>query len=344
MAKLRVAVLMGGPSTEREVSLRSGQMVLKNLDPGKYDAFGVEFSALLGQPEKLLELKAKADFVFIALHGGVGEDGTLQGLLDLVGLPYQGSGVLASALAMNKVRAKAVYRQLGIPTARSLDFRCVVPGRWQRGVSELFPPQRALYTIEEARDLIGERLGWDLVLKGASQGSTIGLALVSQPDELVPALEEMLKYDREILIEERLQGREFTAGVLGGVDPIALPLIEIRPKSGDLFDYEAKYTPGASEEICPAVLEPELTRQMQHLALQAHQGLGCWSYSRSDFILRDGIPYILETNTLPGMTETSLVPQAARAIGVMCPDLLDQLIALGLERGAIAAPATTPAS
>lgn len=344
MSKLRVAVLMGGPSTEREVSLRSGQMVLNNLDPGKYEAFGVEFSGLIGRPEKLLELKAKADFVFIALHGGEGEDGTLQGLLELVGLPYQGSGVLASALAMNKVRAKAVYRQLGIPTARSLDFRCLVPGRWQRGVSELFPPQRTLYTIEEVRDLIGETLGWDLVLKGASQGSTIGLALVSQPEELVGALESMLAFDREILVEERVHGREYTAGVLGGVDPIALPLIEIRPKTGELFDYEAKYTPGASEDICPAPLEPELTRAIQHLALQAHQGLGCWGYSRTDFIVRDGVPYILETNTLPGMTETSLVPMAARATGLMCPDLLDQLIATGLQRGAVVAKAPTAAS
>jgi D-alanine-D-alanine ligase len=332
MTKLRVAILQGGPSPEREVSLRSGQMVLKNLDPTKYDAFAVDLSDLLGDPAALLALKAKADFVFLAVHGTPGEDGTVQGLLDLVGLPYQGSGVMASALAMNKIRSKAVYAQLGLPQARSLDVVSVGDGLWRCGVSALFGTDRPVLTTAELAERVGATLGWSLVLKGASQGSTFGLSVIEGEAQFAEALAQVLAFDAEVLIEERLRGLEVTAGVMGNHDVTALPIVEIRPKTGDLFDYEAKYAPGGSEEICPARLDADVTARLQALATLAHHGLGCWGYSRSDFMIVDGVPYILETNTLPGLTEASLFPKAVRATGKMLPELLDMLIGWGLER------------
>lgn len=332
---MRVAVLMGGPSSEREVSLRSGQMVLKNLDPGKYEAFSVDFSDLFGRPDALEDLRRRADFVFLALHGRWGEDGTVQGLLDIMGLPYNGSGVMASAVAMNKVRAKSVYRDLGLAQARALDFRAAGDDGWRRGVSPLFTSDMAplaLWDRTAIEQWVGASLGWDLVLKGASQGSTIGLMVVGRQEDFWSALEETRRFDSEVLIEERIVGREVTAGVIGGDQPEALPLVEIKPKQGTLFDYEAKYTPGASEDTCPAELDASLTRRIQDLAVRAHQGLGCWGVSRSDFMIRDGEAYILETNTLPGLTEGSLVPMAARAAGIMLPDLFDRLIGWGVEQ------------
>jgi D-alanine-D-alanine ligase len=343
MSKLRVAIVQGGPSPEREVSLRSGQMVLKNLDPTKYEAFAVDLSDLLGSSEAIVALKAKADFVFLAVHGAPGEDGTVQGLLELLGLPYQGSGVMASALAMNKIRSKAIYRELGLPQARSLDFRATADGRWQCGLSPLFEGRHAGLTTEEAAELVGRTLGWSLVLKGASQGSTLGLSLVSAPEEFAAGMAQVLSYDPEVLIEERIPGLEVTAGVLGDEALTGLPLVEILPKSG-FFDYEAKYAQGGSEEICPARLDAALTARIQALAVLAHRGLGCAGYSRSDFMIRDGEPYILETNTLPGLTEASLFPKAVRATGMVLPELLDQLITWGLARAAGKSPASGLAS
>lgn len=340
MEKLRVAVLMGGPSSEREVSLRSAQMMLNYLDPTRYEAFGVELNDLLGRAEAIADLARRADFVFSALHGRWGEDGTVQGMLEVLGIPYQGSDVAASALAMNKVRAKSVYRDMGIPQARGLDFRTAGDGRWLRGLSPLFGGP-AVETWDDARmeAFVGEQLGWNIVLKGATQGSTLGLEMVSKQEEFLPAMRRLLAYDHEILIEERISGMELTAGVLGGHEPFALPVIEIRPRASELFDYEAKYTAGACEEICPAPISPELAAEVQALALAAHQALGCWGVSRSDFMVRDGKPYILETNTLPGFTENSLVPMAARTAGIMLPELLDRLIGWGLERRARSKPA-----
>ena len=335
MSKLRVAVLMGGPSSEREVSLRSGQMVLNNLDPGRYAPFSIDLNDLLGSPEAIVDLAHRADFVFLALHGRWGEDGTVQGLLEVLGLPYYGPGVAASAIAMNKVRAKALYRDLDIPQARWLDWRRQPDGRWLRGNSPLHAGRPlAPIAAEAVASAVFEALGHDLVIKGATQGSTLGLAMVEGEDAFQAGLAAVAAIDDEILIEERIRGMELTAGVIGGDEPVALPLVEIRPQASDTFDYEAKYTPGASLEICPAPIDAALTARVQALARLAHHALGCWGVSRSDFMVRAGEPYILETNTLPGLTEGSLLPQAARAAGLMLPVLLDRQIAWGLERRA----------
>ena len=334
MPKLRVAVLMGGPSSEREVSLRSGQMVLKNLDPERCEPFAVELNDLLASPLALAELAARTDFVFLALHGRGGEDGTIQGLLEVFGLPYQGSDVLASALAMNKVRAKSIFTELGIPQARFIDWRRTPDGAWQRGNSALHKIRvTAGVTPKIVEKETKQALGTDLVIKGATQGSTLGLEMVGPDDDFIQALTAVGAMDQEILIEERIRGLEVTAAVLGSGDQLLpLPLVEIRPKTKDVFDYEAKYTPGATEEICPARVSAALTARVQELAAWAHHGLGCAGASRSDFILKNDEAYILETNTLPGLTEGSLLPQAARAAGIMLPDLLDRLIADGLKR------------
>lgn len=330
---LRVAVVMGGPSPERPVSLKSGRMVLDNLDPARYAPFAVEYDDLLGRPEAWVALKHDADFVFLALHGLLGEDGTIQGALTALGLPYYGSGVLASALAMNKIRAKAVGLQAGLPAPAGMDLAALPDGRWRFGA---FAPPALRFTTastEEAAAAVVARLGSALVVKGASQGSTLGLAMVSEPGALAPALVELLSYDHEVLIEERLAGVELTCGVVGGHEPEALPVVEIRPKQASFFDFEAKYAQGGSEEICPAPLPPEVTARVQALAVQAHLALGCWGISRSDFMLgADGTPYWLETNTLPGMTETSLIPQEAAAAGWRKAELLDRLVKLGFER------------
>jgi D-alanine-D-alanine ligase len=206
----------------------------------------------------------------------------------------------------------------------------------------LHPAGVETYSPDEITRLVGETLGWNLILKGANQGSTIGLTLVKDPAEFWAGMARILAFDAEVLVEERLPGLETTAGVIGGARLRALPLIEIIPKTGDLFDYAAKYTTGGSDEICPARIDAELTAQIQALARLAHRGLGCWGYSRSDFMIVEGKPYILETNTLPGMTEHSLIPKAARQAGIMMPDLLDRLIAWGLERSAPARPASHP--
>jgi D-alanine-D-alanine ligase len=335
MSKLRVAVVVGGPSTEREVSLRSGAMVMKNLDPAKYAPFTVDLSDLLGNPEALAELARRTDFVFLALHGKGGEDGTIQGALEVLGLPYYGPGVMASALAMNKIRTKSIYRDMGLPQARWLDYRQQPDGRWLRGNS----PHHAsaeldAVSVEAVAAAAFGLLGPELVLKGASQGSTLGLAMVSDPADFAAGMAAVAVHDAEVLIEERIRGTELTAGIIGGDEPEALPLVEIRPRSSDIFDYEAKYTPGGSEEICPAPIDAALTTRIQALALAAHHGLGCWGVSRSDFMLRGGAPFILETNTLPGLTEASLLPQAVRAAGLMLPAWLDQQVELGLLRQA----------
>lgn len=334
MSKLRVAVLMGGPSSEREVSLRSGQMVLKNLDPERYESFAVDLSDVMASPQALAELAARCDFVFLALHGRGGEDGTVQGLLEVFGLPYQGSDVTASALAMNKIRAKSIYAEMGLPQARYLDWRQLPDGTWLRGHSGLHGSRELTACQPEwVASFTREALGHDLVIKGSTQGSTLGLAMVGPNDDFLAALAGVAVVDGEVLIEERIRGLEVTAAVLGsGHQLLALPLVEIRPQTGDVFDYEAKYTPGATEEICPARIDPRLTKRVQDLARLAHHGLGCAGASRSDFILKDGEAFILETNTLPGLTEGSLLPQAARVAGIMLPDLLDRLVADGLNR------------
>ncbi len=308
MGKLTVALLAGGISSEREVSLNSGEQVFDALDKSKYDIrrYDPQFDLA-----RLVQDAAEIDIALIILHGPFGEDGTVQGMLDLLNIPYQGSGVLGSALAMNKVVTKQLYEKAGLPV----------------------PPYVVLNRGEtvDGEKCVAE-FGLPLVVKPVEAGSSVGMSIVKSADDLPGALDLAGEFDDTILIESFIEGTEITAGVIGNNKLEALPLIEIIPdKSHEFFDYEAKYTAGITQEICPARIADELTQKAQKYALLAHQALFCKGYSRTDMILKDDEMYVLETNTIPGMTATSLFPQAAQQAGMNFSQVLDKLIELGLE-------------
>jgi len=309
MSKLRLALIAGGKSAEREVSLKSGEQVYQALNKDKYDIRRYDPRDDL---ERLVRDAPDLDVALVIMHGRGGEDGTLQGLLDLLDIPYQGSGVLGSALGMNKELSKLLYQQAGLQVSRAWFFsRDEAP------------------SAEE----IEARLGLPVVIKPVNEGSSIGVTKARTREELRQGLDAAFPYDHRILVEEFLEGVEITGGVLGNANLTALPLVEIVPSDQyDFFDYEAKYKPGASTEICPARVSPEIARKAQEVALTAHRALHCRGYSRTDMIVRDEEIYVLETNTIPGMTATSLFPQAAQAHGLEFPQLLDTLIELALEK------------
>ena len=305
---LKVALIMGGTSSERQVSLASGRAVAKALEELPHAVTIFDPATDL---ERLVAQAGEFDAALIMLHGPGGEDGRLQGLLDLLGLPYQCAGVLGCALAMDKPRAKEHFRAAGIPVAEDVVLRREEDG----------PAGRVL-----------DKLDLPVVIKPAQEGSSFGISIVRQPGELEPALEAAFALDRVVLAERFLQGREITAAVLGNRELTALPLVEIIPgEAYEFFDFTAKYTPGASREVCPAELDQETTRRIQQLGMAAHRALGLKGYSRTDFILTGQGPFALETNTIPGMTETSLLPQAAAAAGMSFPQFIDRLLALALE-------------
>jgi len=309
-AKLKVALLAGGKSGEREVSLKGAEGVQQALDRSRYEVRRYDPATDLA---KLASEAGEIDVAFILLHGRFGEDGTVQGFLDLLGIPYQGAGVLGSALAMDKHVAKVMYRQAGLP----------VPD-W-----ELVDPRQ-----HDPSGLVA-RLGLPLVVKPLRQGSSLGMSIVDSLVELESGLAMAFKFDDRVMVEKFIAGREITGGVLGNGDElIALPLVEIIPdKKFRFFDYQAKYQPGASREVCPAELDEPTTKLAQSYALAAHRALQLDVYSRTDMIVgADGI-YLLETNTIPGMTPTSLLPQAAKAYGLDFPAFLDRLIELALQKG-----------
>ncbi len=300
MAKKRVALLCGGPSAEREVSLKGGAAVKKALLARGYE---VEVFDPPGDLPKLASRVKEFDLAFLVLHGPGGEDGTIQGFLDSLGLPYQGAGVLGSALAMDKALSKILYRECGLKVPRAILLEKGSP----------FP----------------EIPFYPLVVKPASQGSSVGISLVKGEEELAAALEEAFRFEERVLLEEYISGRELTVGILGE-EP--LPVVEIIPGEGHtFFDYQAKYVPGLTKEVCPAPLPAEISARVQEKALLAHKALKLRHYSRTDFILSaDGEIFVLETNTIPGMTETSLLPLAARVAGLSFEDLVERLVHLAL--------------
>lgn len=330
---LRIAVLMGGTSAERDVSLASGIRITEALRACGHEVVAVDtVSGLLtGADEQRLlaggvvktvppDTKAlvrmnaamqgtlrslpNADVLFLALHGGQGEDGTLQALLDLTGVPYTGSGHLASALAMDKDLSKHLFRAAGVPTAD-----------W------LMAPVAAKQ--------VEATLGFPVIVKPSKQGSTVGLSIVRTQAELQPAIDEAFVHDDEVMIEQFIAGRELTVGVLGDE---TLPVGEIIAKH-EIYDYECKYTPGMAVEEFPAKLTDEETRTVQDLARKAFVALKLRGYARIDFRMSvDGTFYCLEANTLPGMTQTSLIPQAAAAAGISFPELCDRIVQLALDR------------
>ncbi len=303
---LRVALLAGGTSSEREVSLKGAKAVREALLELGHE---VEFFDPATDLTRLAQRAKDFDVAFLVMHGPQGEDGTLQGFLDLLGLPYQGSGVLGSALAMHKGLSKILYERAGLPVPKG----------------ELFRKDGSFSEIQN----YARTLGFPLIVKPATQGSSVGLSLVEEASQLKEAIDMAFAVDAEILVEEYLKGREITVGILGEE---ALPVVEILPKA-KFFNYETKYTPGLAEEICPARISRELTLKAQEYALRAHRALYLRHYSRTDMILVEDKIFLLETNTIPGMTETSLLPLSAQVAGLSFKGLIEKLLRLALGQG-----------
>jgi len=328
---------MGGASAERKVSLSTGKQILQSLDKSKYivhaldtltgDAFlpqvvlqeagvkqltagGAEITTLGG----IIQAgpSERPDVVFIALHGPGGEDGTVQGLLEVLGIPYTGSGVLASALAMDKAMSKRVLMAEGVKMPAGVVVHRSKPA--------------------SAQDMgIGTSLPLPVIVKPCRQGSTFGVTIVNNIEDLDLALETAFVYDDTVLVEQMVFGTEITVPILGNMDLEVLPIVEIVPKSG-FYDFEAKYTPGATDEIVPARIPATCTAEANRIAVRCHEVLGCRGMSRTDMIVTsDGEIYTLEVNTIPGMTPTSLLPRAAEAAGIPFSALLDRLIGYALE-------------
>ncbi len=306
--QITVALLSGGTSSEREISIRSGEEVYQALNRDRYAVLRYDPKTDIA---RLVQDAPAIDIALVILHGMPGEDGTIQGLLDLLGIPYQCSGTLGSSVAMNKLASKHLYEKAGIRTPAYAHIR--------RG--EDFDADACI-----------DRLGLPLVIKPASGGSSIGMTIAKSAGELMDAFAAAFAYDRSILAEEYIKGTEITCGVIGNRALQPLPVVEIVPRQNhEFFDFKAKYS-GETDEICPARISPELTGRAGELAVAAHRALFCEGYSRTDMIIRDGDLYVLETNTIPGMTRQSLLPLSAKQAGMSFSELLDRLIDLGLER------------
>ena len=334
---LKVVVLMGGKSPEHEISVISGREVVRNLDPKKYEIAPVLISRngltwrltskkiLFALPDPLEFKESKkeiiplgareisgirntgkkgADVVFIAMHGPYGEDGTIQGMLELAGVPYTGSKVLASALGMDKVKFRQVLKSENIPIPK---YIVVKKGDKKINLSSL---GKAPYFV-----------------KPFDQGSSVGASIVRTRKGLKKALKLSFSYSDIALIDEYLEGLEVTCGILGNENPEPLPVVEIRPLKGEFFDYESKYTESGAEEIVPARISKSLTKKVQKIALEVYKAIDARGFARVDFILKNGkIPYVLEINTIPGLTPMSLLPKAAKAGGYSYGQLLDKII------------------
>lgn len=306
--KCNVALLCGGTSGERDISLASGEGAFAAL-------VEAGFSVTKYDPSSRTDLKAlidgSYDVAFLALHGRGGEDGQIQGFLELIGLPYTGSGIRASATAIDKSAAKVFYQSAGILTAPSITIWRDQP-----------------YSISEIVSTVSEHC----VIKAATEGSSLGVFIVEGAKDIEEAIVEAFKYDDHILIEQYISGTELTVAVLDDGDPFALPIIEIVPQN-DSYDFDSKYQPGGSEHICPARLSETVSEEIKAAAVAAHKALGCEGVSRSDFILDEaGRFWILETNTIPGMTATSLLPDAARVYGLSFPELCVFLVKSALRK------------
>ena len=307
----KVVVVMGGPSSEAEVSRRTGAAVLEALASKGINAEGLEF-----EPVNFVEqIKSSgADLVFNAIHGSYGEDGRIQAVLELLGIPYTGSGVLASAVTMDKNAAKRFMLGEGVPTPRAHMYRA----------------------IDRSRNLTAEILeefSLPVVVKAAAQGSSIGVVIVEKAEALDDAIEEAFSYGDDILVEEFISGKEITVAVLGDdTEQTILPIIEITTASGR-YDYESKYTKGASEHIIPARISEDAAKKAEAAAIACFRACGCRGVARFDMMIsEDGNPYVIDINTVPGMTATSLVPDAARVMGMSFADLCEKLVMMALKK------------
>lgn len=311
MHKEKVLVLMGGTSEEREVSLRSGKAVLNALLSLGYDARAIDYNS--SRISEIIDYDA--DLVFIALHGKNGEDGTVQGLLESLNVTYTGSGVATSVLCIDKVLSKKMLNYEGIP---SPGFKIL--------------SQKDLRDTDAMLTSLQQDIGIPMVVKAATQGSSIGTYIVRQEEDIRQAIETAFNYGTEVLVEEFINGQELTVALLGNEEPQVLPVIEIT-SSNEFYDYESKYTQGKCEHIIPARIGEDTRQEIEKISKQVYQLMGCRGFSRIDFMLdKNARPYVLEVNTIPGMTEMSLVPDAARAAGLSFEELVEKILRLALEK------------
>ncbi len=305
---MKVAVLMGGTSPEAEVSRKTGKAVAEGLRQKNHrvDQFEIAEREVIDHIPKLREYNV----VFVGYHGGAGEDGRVQAILDVAGIKYTGSDPVASALGMNKFLSKILFVNQGIPTPEYIAAD---------------KPASAEEILQKARSA---GLSFPMVIKPASQGSTVGVTIAHDETEFVRGVGDAFALDRKILVERYIPGREVTVSILGGRP---LPVIEIIPVDG-FYDYEHKYTKGKSRYVCPAEIDEPVARGLMDAAVRAYRALGCRHYARVDFrLMENGQFFCLEVNTLPGMTELSLVPMAARAVGIEFPELVDRIITMAYE-------------
>jgi D-alanine-D-alanine ligase len=309
---MKVAVLKGGRSLERGVSLRSGARVEDALD-----RLGHEVVALDTGPQLVARLRDEApDLAFVALHGSDGEDGTAQELLEILGIPYTGPGVAACARCMDKVLGKRILREEGIPTPDWVAFN-------ETAFREL--------GAADALPQIGERLGFPLIVKPASGGSALGVRVARGAGDVPGALVSAFSYDDRVLIEQYVDGRELAVSVLGEE---ALPIVEAIPRESDAYDFEARYEIGRTSFVCPAELEAAATETVTEIALAAYRALGCTGFSRVDLMLGADGPQVLEVNAVPGLTDTSLFPQAAEAAGLTFEQTVERILELARQQHA----------
>lgn len=310
---LKVVIVYGGFSSEREVSLCSGAAVCDALRRGGYQNVSLfdlnrnNLSELLATP---------MDVAFLALHGEGGEDGKIQGALELIGVPYTGSAVEASANCMNKIRTKEILSHAGLPTPRFVTlYRWDCENAWNQRAEELI-----------------ERIGLPMVLKAPSQGSSVGVYIVKDSESLISMMKEVFSFGDELLAEEFMEGMELTLPILGNCELTVLPAIEITSEN-EFYDYEAKYTQGMCHHILPARISDAVKKEIEEIGQKAYRAMGCRGLARIDFMLNSqGAPMVIEINTLPGMTEMSLFPDSAREAGISFEELTDRIVALALEQ------------
>jgi D-alanine-D-alanine ligase len=321
MSASRVAVLKGGPSLERQVSLRSAARVEDALERLGMDFVPIDVDAQL--VERLRH--SEADVAFVSLHGRGGEDGTVQEILEIVGMPYTGSGVLACMRCMDKVLTKHLLVREGLSTPDFFAF------------SELAFRE---FGAADALPAIEARLGFPIVVKPAAQGSALGIKFAGAPEDVPGALVAAFSYDDRVLLERHVKGRELAVSLLDGpTDVQALPVVEAKPKQEYFFDFESRYEIGKTDYVCPAELSADVTARAQGLAIETYRLLGCYGFARVDMILsEEGSLEVLEAQAIPGLTETSLLPQAAEAAGISFDRLVERLVELALERAGTSVP------
>jgi D-alanine-D-alanine ligase len=344
MKKLKVVVLMGGKSSEHEISILSGQQIVRNIDINKYDVLPVVISKdgakwqltsresilkltnpinLKGtskevtlssksvEPQSSMMTNHSVDVVFIAMHGPFGEDGIVQGILEASGVAYTGSGVMASAIGMDKPMFRKVMKAHELPI-----------------------PKYVVVDKNDSTEYIFKSLGrLPYFVKPVDQGSSVGASIVRNKTELLPALKLSFSYSDLALVDEYIEGLEVTCGVLGNKNPEALPVTEIHPLKNKFFDYESKYTESGATEITPARISKGLTKKVQELSIEVYKAIGCKGFARVDFILKDDkSPIILEINTIPGLTPASLLPKSAASAGIKYSELIDKIINYAIEK------------